>query len=331
MKLSVILPCYNGAATLAVQLEALCRQHWPNGWELIVANNGSTDGSMAIVERYRERLPALKIVQAHVPGTPRFGVPHSYNVGIQAATGDAFVFCEADDEVAPGWLAAMGEALARHDFVAARLDHRKLNPEWLHPLQGEGYQSERLSQMRGYPYLAHASGCSFGLRRAVYERVGPLDSHFPCVHDTEYSWRAQLAGYSLHLEPRALVHYREKAGPLARFRQGRAWGRDYVRLLQYYGVPAQGLELPRKLLAAGRLLPEGLPAWLASARGEPNGRHGLAQWFWNMGWSVGELMAVMRDPVVPRSNVLAVAAAIAAASRAGAAAEPREQRLRGSS
>lgn len=118
MKLSVILPCFNGADTIAVQLEALANQQWSEPWEVIVSNNGSTDESMAIVERYRNRLPNLLIVDAHAPPEPRRGVTHSYNTDIKAATGDAFVFCEADDEVAPGWLTAMGEALKHYDFVA---------------------------------------------------------------------------------------------------------------------------------------------------------------------------------------------------------------------
>ena len=62
-------------------------------------------------------------------------------------------FCAADDEVAPGWLGAMGQALALHDFVVARLDHRKLNAEWLHPVQGDGYQSAGLYKMPVPPYF----------------------------------------------------------------------------------------------------------------------------------------------------------------------------------
>ena len=64
MKLSVILPCINGAETIAVQLEALTRQSWAGEWEVIVVNNGSTDNSMEIVERYRDRLQNLQIVNA---------------------------------------------------------------------------------------------------------------------------------------------------------------------------------------------------------------------------------------------------------------------------
>ena len=43
------------------------------------------------------------------------------------ASGDALVFVDADDEVAPGWLEAIGNALRVHDFVASRMDFEKLN------------------------------------------------------------------------------------------------------------------------------------------------------------------------------------------------------------
>jgi|GEM_PF-1036924 len=306
MRLSVVLPCFNGAPTLAVQLEALARQQWDD-WELVFVNNGSTDDSVPIAEGFRSRFPELKIVQAHTPGTPRLGVPHSYNTGIAAATGDAFVFCEADDEVAPDWLREMGLALARHDFVAARLDHRKLNPKWLHPRQGEGYQSERLSRMHGYPYMSHASGCSFGLRRTLYEAVGPFDVSLPCVHDTEYSWRAQMHGYSLHLIKPALVHYREKQELSARFRQGRNWGRDYIHLLQRYGAPGVDLAALRRSLWLLRSLPPGLLALLRAAFELPGGRYALAQWTWNFGWSWGELLAAFDEPHPVQAPILATA------------------------
>ena len=152
MKLSVILPYFNGSLTIAVQLDVVTRQAWPSGWELIVVNNGSTDFSMEIVE--------------------------------------AFVFCEADDEVAPGWLAAMGQSLALHDFVVARLDHRKLNAEWLHPVQGDGYQSAGLYKMPVPPYFFSASACGFGIKRSLYKALGRLSTDFPIVHDGEYCWRA---------------------------------------------------------------------------------------------------------------------------------------------
>lgn len=54
MKLSVIIPCFNAANTIAVQLEALAQKHWCESWEVIVSDNGSTDETVAIVEQYQD-------------------------------------------------------------------------------------------------------------------------------------------------------------------------------------------------------------------------------------------------------------------------------------
>lgn len=194
----------------------------------MAVDNGSTDRSVEIVRAYEDRLPTLKVVQAFTPGTKRLGVPHSYNTGIEVAAGDAFVFCEADGEVAPGWLQAMGEALTEHPFVIARLEHRKLNPSWV--LSSDSRHYSGISRASSPPYLEWASGAAFGFQRSLYNALGPLSTDFPIAHDTEYCWRAQAAEFPLHLEPRAVVHYRERTRLRDRFAQGRNWGRDDTRL-----------------------------------------------------------------------------------------------------
>ncbi|MDB5890886.1 MAG: glycosyltransferase family 2 protein [Polaromonas sp.] len=306
-KLSVILPCFNGASTIAVQLEALTQQAWPGGWEVIVVNNGSTDRSMDIVKIYQDRLPDLRIVEAFVPGTARLGVPHSYNTGISAATGDAFVFCEADDEVASGWLAAMGRALLQHEFVAARLDHRKLNAAWMHPSVGDGYQSHGLFRQPSFPFFESASACGFGIRRSLYEKLGPLDVRFPIVHDGEYCWRAQLEGYSVHFEPEALVYYREKSDMKSRYRQGFNWGRDTTRMHHYYGSPQGRLSVPKQLLSMAKTVPSGICAGLSYLLGLPNGRQALGNWVWDWGWSTGKLVLMLENRTLPQREGLAAA------------------------
>lgn len=293
MKLSVILPCFNGATTLAVQLEALTHQHWPGGWEVIAVDNGSTDGSPAIVEHYRGRLPDLQIVQAYTPGKPRLGVPHSYNTGIKAATGDAFVFCEADDEVAPGWLEAMGHALSEHPFVVGRLEHRKLNPPWLHPPYGDGFQYAGIFRNRTAPYFMSASAAAFGIRRTFYMNVGPLSVDYPIAHDSEYCWRAQTLGHVPHFEPRAMVHYREKSRMKDRFVQGRNWGRDSTRLQQQYAKVTGRRPLLRQAAFVLRLLPVGLGAAAMASTGGLKARQRLADWVWNFGWAVGKTQALV--------------------------------------
>lgn len=104
MKLSIIIPCFNAAATIGEQLQALVSQNWKDTWEVIVSDNGSTDGSIKVVEQFKGELPNLHIVDA----SRRRGTAHARNRGAAMASGDALVFVDADDEVAPGWLEAIG-------------------------------------------------------------------------------------------------------------------------------------------------------------------------------------------------------------------------------
>jgi glycosyltransferase involved in cell wall biosynthesis len=186
MKLSVVMPCLNAAATIGDQLEALSRQEWPADWEVVVADNGSTDGTAEVARRYADRLPDLRIVDA----SGRRGSAHARNVGAHAASGDAVVFCDADDEVGSGWLAAMGRALKKHDFIACRLDLNKLNP-----LEISGTvrnpQQEGLQRVEYPPYLRHASGSTLGVKREVHEAVGGFDESLFRLEDTDYWFSIQ--------------------------------------------------------------------------------------------------------------------------------------------
>ena len=286
MKLSVILPCFNGADTISVQLDALTRQAWAGEWEVVVVNNGSTDHSMDIVERYRDRLPNLQIVNAHQSGTLRLGVTHSYAVGFQAATGDAFLPCEADDQVGEGWLSALGTALQTHPFVAAAIEYTKLNPDWL---VGEGWQQQSaqagLSTISPPLYLPYANGCSFGLRRSVYETIGNPDEACTASWDTDYCWRANLAGIPLQFVPNATVHYRLRTEWRDRYRQGKNWGGAHVVLHKKYGSDLTRLKVVKHY---GRSLLK-LLKHLLSVFPNLMSRKGFAQWIWGFGWCMGDL------------------------------------------
>jgi GT2 family glycosyltransferase len=296
MKLSVILPCYNGADTVAVQLEALANQQWSGPWELIFVNNGSTDQSVEIVERYRNRFPELRIVDAYTPPGPRLGVPHSYNVGVKAATGDAFVFCEADDEVGYGWLTAMGQALLEHEFIAARIDYCKLNQPWLWAMDEEVYHQETdLAPCPVPPHLPYARGCTFGMRRSVFETVGELDTDFPCSVDTEYCWRAHQAGIPIHFVPEAVIHYRLRHNFKAMYKQGRTWGKDFTRLSKRYQNKSHLGEFAalRLLLRIPKSLLKGAWLYLRLAMKAPGSRARYARWIWMFGYGVGELQGIL--------------------------------------
>src|SRR5918999_5665103 len=157
-KLSVVIPCRDAADTLGVQLDALARQTWSEPWEVIVVDNGDDAAIAEIVEAYRKRLPTLRRVVA----SERPGQAHAMNAGVRAARGDSVAFCDADDEVGEGWLAAMGEALTRHEFVCGRIDYAKLNEPWVRESR-EPVFAEGLPRIWFPPHLPYGAAGALGI------------------------------------------------------------------------------------------------------------------------------------------------------------------------
>ncbi|HVG08536.1 MAG TPA: glycosyltransferase [Thermoanaerobaculia bacterium] len=276
-KLSVVIPCLNAEATLGDQLEGLAGQGWPGEWEVIVADNGSTDGSLALVEQYENRIPGLRVVDA----SDRRGQAHARNAGSAAATGDVLLFVDADDQVAPGWLEAMAKALAQHDFVACRYDNQALNPAWVQRTHLNP-QKDGVTRYDYPAFLPHAGGGGLGVRRSAHEEVGGFDESMPALEDTDYCWRLQLAGHELAFAPDAVVRIRHRHDPGSIFRQGVSYGKHNVLIYKKYrtrGMPRLGW-LPGALRWAKLLVKT--PIMLLT-------HEGRARWLWQLGWRLGRL------------------------------------------
>jgi glycosyltransferase involved in cell wall biosynthesis len=277
---SVVLACRNAERYLAGQLEALARQECPLPWELVVSDNGSTDGSVGLVERYRSRLPRLVVLDS----SRRRGPAAARNEGVRAACGSTVVFCDADDQVAPGWLAAMVRALGEHDLVAARLEHDRLNEPWAIPVRNP--QPGLLDT--DPPFLPYSFCAALGVRRAVHEALGGFDETFADGgEDRDYCYRAQLSGVPLVLVPDAVVHYRHRRGALEMYRQARGYADGQVRLYRAY-----------RHLGLGRPpLPQAVVSWvLTPVKLVPalRSRRSFALWMARLGWRVGRLKASVR-------------------------------------
>jgi len=284
MKLSVVIPCYNAEATLGEQLDALAEQRWDEPWEIVLADNRSTDGSLAIAESYASRLPNLRVVDASL----RQGQPFALNVGAEAALGEAIAFCDADDVVGKGWVAAMGSALARHEFVACRTDVAKLNSRAVQKTRRNG-QADGVQAYTNPPFLPHAGGGTLGVRRALHLEVGGFDESLPTLHDTDYCWRLQERGVALTFVPEALAHIRYRDTARGIYRQAKSYGEYNVLLYRRY---------------RGRGMPpvdwrRGLRGWLTLAMGilflyRPQAR---LTWMRRLGWQVGRLQGSLKHRV----------------------------------
>jgi glycosyltransferase involved in cell wall biosynthesis len=217
MKLSIIIPCFNAADTIGLQLEAFCNQKWSEPWEIIVAENGSTDSALEVIKQYQPRLPNLSVVDA----SDKKGASHARNMGVKVARSEAIAFCDADDEVTPGWVAAMGEALSQYDFVCGINDHWKLNDPWL----VKSYESEDEGRPDyAHPYLPVIGANNLGVKRSLHETIGGFDEKFMSIEDVDYCWRIQNLGIKIQEIPEALLHFRFRPNIMPGCRRHWAFG-----------------------------------------------------------------------------------------------------------
>jgi FkbM family methyltransferase len=221
IELSVIMPVFNAEHVLPEMLESLAVQDTEVSWELIVSDNGSTDGSALVVERFRERLPKLTLVDA----SDRRGPAHARNAGARAASGDVLVFCDADDRADPLWINEMSRALRHHRLVGGRLVVDVINPVAARRWRGPSPQFDRLPDIGGAPYVISAN---LGCHRSLFELLSGFDETFPGAagEDVDFCYRARTAsGVTPVLWPGAVIHYRYRDGRASAFRQSAAYGR----------------------------------------------------------------------------------------------------------
>jgi len=229
-----VIPVRNGAATIAQQLEALSAQTYRGTWELVIADNGSTDGTRTVVQEWSARLPSCVVVDA----SGRRGPSFARNSGARAATGDFLAFCDADDVVGAKWLESFADAAQTFDIVAGQLDDA-INPDSVRSSRPP--RAQGLARSSGLPF---APSGNFGVWKRVFDATGGFDERFAQCEDVEWSWRAQLAGFELGFAPEAVVQYRYRASARDIARQGYGRGVSFVRLYKSYR--SEGVVTPRR-------------------------------------------------------------------------------------
>jgi glycosyltransferase involved in cell wall biosynthesis len=284
---SVVVPVRNEAERIREQLDALASQDHDGRWEVVVVDNGSSDGSADVARSYGSRLRDLRIINA----PEARGVNYVRNVGARASRGDVILFCDADDLVVPEWVSSMVAGLTRYDGVGGPLDLASLNdpenPAWF---IREPLPADRLP--RWYGFLPSAVGCNCGVRKTVYEDLGGFsESYAGGADETEFFWRLQLAGYELGFVPGAVVAYRFRSGLRANleqvFRYHTAEPKLY-RQFRPHGFPRRSA---RDVLASWARL-------LARAPNVARGREPRLRWLALLVLHVGRLVGSVRHRVV---------------------------------
>jgi len=243
--ISVVIPVRDRARLLPIQLESLAQQSTSRRFEVIVADNGSADATVAVAESFAERFERLEVVAAG----DRRGASHARNVGTRHARGDLVAFCDSDDVAHGDWLEQMADAWEPGTIVAGRIYPLRLAPDA--PRCDDLTPGAPRERLRGF--LPFADSANLAMGRLDLEWLGGFDESFPRSQDVELSWRAQVAGLRFVDAPDAVIFKRGAPKGWIRFRQYHRWGRTAPRLYRRYrevGMPRRTtLEVARSYAA----------------------------------------------------------------------------------
>ena len=192
-----MIPALDEESTIGRQLTALITQAAEIG-EIIVVDNGSSDRTAQIALGFDSPVLPVRVITEK-----RRGANSARNAGIAAAGSDRILLCDADDEVRPGWAAALSTLLDTFDLVGSAVEYTSSDPArnpWvldlsLHPLVGE---------------LCSPITCSAALRRQVWQQNGGFDPRIRRGYEEiDFFLRAQLHGASVGWAHEPLVAYHQ--------------------------------------------------------------------------------------------------------------------------
>jgi len=250
MLASIIIVSYNGREELRDCLASVMKTV-PDGYEIIVVDNASDDGSPAMVE---QSFPTVRLIRH----TTNAGFGGANNLAAREARGEFLVFLNPDTVVGPGWIEPLLEVL-RRDERAGLATGKLLRPDNRINTCGNRVHFTGLTLCRGLGSERGAfaeseevdavSGALFAVRRQLFETIGGFDeTMFLYMEDTDLSWRTRLAGWRCVYTPASVIvhNYELRFSPLKVYYQER---NRYLMLLKTLRVATLAALLPSLLLA----------------------------------------------------------------------------------
>ena len=205
-RVSIVMPCYNGAGHLARSVGSVLAQTCPD-WELVLVDDGSTDGSAPLIDQL-----ALQHGRIRPVHQPNGGVVAARNAGIALCRGDFIGFLDADDRWHTEFLSTMLAALdGQPDAGIAYCGWQNvgLGPGRDDPYLPPDYEAvgKLAALLKSCPWPIHGAL----VRRTLFERHGGFDSGFNTSEDFDL-WLRMGLSTRLLLVPKVMAYYQHHAG-----------------------------------------------------------------------------------------------------------------------
>ena len=187
---SIVTPSLNSAPFLCECIESLLAQDYPN-IEYIVMDGGSTDGTAAILERYRDRI-------TRIHSAPDFGQGQALNRGLSGSKGDIVAFLNADDAYLPGAVGQAVRAFAAHPgagVIYGNAYHIAADGSTVAPYPTQDFDREALQRAC---YICQPAAF---VRRDAFERAGAMNPALHYVLDYDLWLRLAECCTFVRIEP----------------------------------------------------------------------------------------------------------------------------------
>ena len=220
MKVAVVILNYNGRKFLEQFLPNVIANCDPSLAEVVVADNASTDDSVAFM---RERFPDIRLIENENNG----GFATGYNLALQQIEAQYYVLLNSDIEVTPNWIEPVIALMDADPRIAA------CQPKILSYYHKEQFEYAGACggfiDMYGYPFcrgrvfqtlendegqydapmeVFWATGACMFVRADLYHQIGGLDdSFFAHMEEIDLCWRLKNAGYKIYCCPQSRIYH----------------------------------------------------------------------------------------------------------------------------
>ena len=225
---SVIIPALNEEQNIRECLVSLLKMDYPpERREILVVDNGSTDGTAKIVQEY-----PVTLLQEE-----RRGASYARNRGIEACKGEILAFTDTDCVVTNRWLRELVQGFEDEEIGGVEGETLAYLPVTPVEHYMEGTSDFNYQVRISKPFDPFVVTANVAFRREVFHRIGLFDTRFPAAggEDVDFSWRfLEETDLKLRYNPKAVVFHRHRSTVWGFFSQYMRYGRAGAILQEKY-------------------------------------------------------------------------------------------------
>ncbi len=209
-RVSIIIPCHNSVSTLPDTLRSVVGQTFMD-WEIIAINDGSTDDTRAMLDKYAAKDPRIRVVDG-----PGGGASAARNIGLKAAKGEIIAFLDSDDIWHKDRLARLLKFFTdspRTDIAYSRFAFFTDTPGDNHTTSTVPAKALTVRDLLEENVVGTMSNLI--VSRDILDQTGHFREDISHGEDREWLVRAAAKGFVIHGFDATLLHYRTSVGGLS--------------------------------------------------------------------------------------------------------------------